>query len=157
MRCPKFRDWVTGKLTARVAAWVTISEQQRAALNDRWCIGAPIFVLPNRLRSLSVTPQVHRQYCDVRPLRVLYLGRFDPFQKGLDWLANVLEARHEWALSMSFVFQGRSWYRDHLEALASRRPPMNMKVTEWGDATSALATSNVDVGQSPLRALSVPD
>ncbi|MDQ2949298.1 MAG: glycosyltransferase, partial [Acidobacteriota bacterium] len=140
---PRVRDWVTRMLARQVKIWVTITPLHRHGLQQRWGVRSPIFVVANRLRSLSESPQIAREHADALPLRVLYLGRFDAFQKGLDWLLSVLEAKPEWASPMHFTFQGRGGYMERLRTLTAGGSSTAVTIAPWGNAGTALGCADV--------------
>jgi glycosyltransferase involved in cell wall biosynthesis len=141
IRWPRLRDWITARLTSRIAMWITISEEHSERLEAYWNVRAPVHVVPNRLRVLSGTP-VRRRAGSRRNsvLRVLYAGRFDPHQKGLDWLAEVLGSNDKWMSTFSFVLQGRGPFLHHLEALSERLGAERVRVLAWGNIGQTLAT-----------------
>ena len=76
-------------------------------------------------------------------MRLLYAGRFEEKQKGLDWLVEVLEANEPWAAPLSIEFQGKGPFAGALEAFARRAGSSRVKVLPWGTAREALARADV--------------
>lgn len=137
------RDWVLGHVVRRVDLWITISKRQRQLLLEQWRVKRPVFVVPNRLailaqRALRAPAQVDG------PLRVLFAGRFDANQKGLDWLCERLRARRaEWAGALRFTFQGQGPFQGELERLSAELGVRHVEVSPWGDIGEALARADL--------------
>jgi glycosyltransferase involved in cell wall biosynthesis len=80
---------------------------------------------------------------DQRRLRVLFLGRFDRNQKGLDWLVQTLHAQApKLQQDFEFVFQGQGPYQPSLEQLALAHPEF-VQIWPWGEAAQAFAQVDV--------------
>ncbi len=144
MRRPGLRDWLTTQLARSVSMWITITDEQARRLTDFWNIRAPVHVVPNRVAALSRPAALPRALLrDGEPLRVLFAGRFEPIQKGLDWLVDVLGTNEPWMANLRIEFQGAGPFGAHLEAFARRAPPDRVKVLPWGNIEEALARADV--------------
>jgi len=134
-RYARLRDWIVCQVISHVDIWVTITEQQLRLLKDQWRISKPIYVVPNRLQLPDVGPTVRSNPVDeCRPLRVLFLGRFERNQKGLDWLVAELR-RHQsyWVGRIHFVFQGQGEYEHALRQLVLEISDNAVSVAPWGN------------------------
>ena len=148
------RDWVVGHVVRRVNLWITISARQRDLLTQRWGVKPPVFVMPNRLALLAQSAPP-RQRAAAGPLRVLFAGRFEPNQKGLDWLCDRLRAdAHRWRGLIAFTFMGQGEFAGELARLASELGPVHVAVRRWGDVLGAMA--DADVLLLPSRFEGVP-
>lgn len=137
------RDWVAGYVIRRVDVWITISKQQRELLERQWQVAPPVFVVPNRLALGRQEARKARVAAD-GPLRVLYAGRFDANQKGLDWLCDRLRVRREdWAGKMRFLFKGQGAFQEELMRLRRELGAARVEVAPWGDVASAMAQADV--------------
>jgi glycosyltransferase involved in cell wall biosynthesis len=137
------RDWILGHVIRRVDLWITISKPQRQLLIERWGVKPPVLVVPNRLALLGQDFPPPREP-DTGALRVLFAGRFDPNQKGLDWLCERLRARAQaWRGELSFTFMGQGKFRPELLRLSSELGEAHVKVHPWGDVRSAMAQADV--------------
>jgi glycosyltransferase involved in cell wall biosynthesis len=137
------RDWVVGHVIRRVDLWITISERQRELLIEQWRVKAPVFVLPNRLALLGQRTARKRAALD-GPLKVLFAGRFDANQKGLDWLCERLRARRaEWSGVLHFTFKGQGRFQAELERLSAELGARHVEVAPWGDVGEAMAQADV--------------
>lgn len=141
---PRWRDALARLFASRVSLWLVIDERQSQTLKKHWRIKAPVIVIPNRLKSMSGVP-AERPHHDTRaaPLRMIYLGRFEQWQKGLDWLAALLRSAPAWAADMTFSFQGRGWFQSELEAVEREGGAGLVKVRPWGKASAALQEADV--------------
>lgn len=136
------RDWVVGHVIRRVDVWITISNQQRELLIRQWHVTRPVLVVPNRI-TFDGRRSAHRSGGD-GPLRVLFAGRFDANQKGLDWLCERLRARrNDWAGRMRFLFKGEGSYAAELLRLRGDLGAEHVEVCAWGDVTDAMAEADV--------------
>jgi glycosyltransferase involved in cell wall biosynthesis len=148
------RDWIVGQVVRRVDLWITISERQRQLLTERWHVKRPVFVVPNRLALLEEGNPPPPQPCK-GPLRVLFAGRFDAHQKGLDWLSERLRERAgEWRGRLQFTFMGDGQFGLQLLRLASELGEAHVAVRPWGDVGRAMAQHDVLV--LPSRFEGVP-
>jgi glycosyltransferase involved in cell wall biosynthesis len=137
------RDWIVGHMVRRVDLWITISKQQRELLIDHWHVKPPVFVVPNRLALLAQAAAPARGLGS-GPLRVLFAGRFDGNQKGLDWLCERLRVRaDEWRGHLSFTFIGQGKFRPELVRLSSELGSGHVAVRAWGDVGRALADADL--------------
>lgn len=144
-RFAALRDWFARQVSRHVDLWITITEQQRRLLQGRWLVRAPIYVVPNRLQLPGTTAMVGpTQTEEHRSTRVLFLGRFEHNQKGLDWLvAELRRHRPLWVGRMRFVFQGQGEYEQQLRRLAVETAGDSVSVAPWGDGTQAIQQADV--------------
>lgn len=139
----RLRDWLVGLAVRRVDAWITVSREQRALLVERWRVRPPVVVLPNRLPLLGTQAPPPRAAAG-RALRVLFAGRFDANQKGLDWLCERLRASAaEWRGKVSFTFMGQGRFGPQLVALSRELGAAHVAVRGWGDAREAMLQADV--------------
>jgi glycosyltransferase involved in cell wall biosynthesis len=132
------RDWVVGRLARRVDLWVTITAQQRDLLIGRWGVKSPVLVVPNRLSLLGHDACPARDRVD-GPLRVLFAGRFERGQKGLDWLCERLRARRQdWMGRLRFTFKGQGDFGAALERLSRELGSSHVQVSPWGELAEAM-------------------
>jgi glycosyltransferase involved in cell wall biosynthesis len=143
LRWPALRDWLVGHAIKHVAHWITITEQQKTMLREVWHVRTPVHVIPNKLSKASPMPNSAPRLSDQRRLRVLFLGRFDRNQKGLDWLVQTLHAQApKLQQDFEFVFQGQGPYQPSLEQLALAHPEF-VQIWPWGEAAQAFAQVDV--------------
>lgn len=138
------RDWIAGHVIRRVDVWITISKEQRNLLVRRWRVARPVLVVPNRLALLEqgAVPQVRAARAG--PLRVLFAGRFDASQKGLDWLCERLrERRDQWAGRMRFAFKGQGAFQPELVRLRADLGEAHIEIAPWGEVAGAMAAADV--------------
>ena len=137
------RDWIVGLVIRRVDLWITISKQQRDLLVAQWQVRPPVFVVPNRLALLE-DDAPHARAVGDGPLRVLFAGRFDANQKGLDWLCDRLRARRErWRGRMRFTFKGEGAFQGELERLRADLGREQVEVQPWGEVGRAMGEADV--------------
>ena len=130
------RDWLAGLICRQAHLWVTVSKAQSELLKKRWKI-VNALVIPNRI--VAETSTLQRSASPL--LRLLFLGRFDPSQKGLDWMIEVFKKR---ALkNVSLVFQGRGPYQDVLEAFTLQDVGILTKIKPWGESESAFCDADI--------------
>lgn len=144
-RFATLRDWVVRQVVRNVDIWITITEQQRSLLEEQWRIGAPIHVVPNRLQLPTTAATGGPIPADEhRPIRVLFLGRFEHNQKGLDWLvAELRRHRSSWTGRMRFVFQGQGEYEQALRQLAREISDDSVSIAPWGDVVQEIQRTDV--------------
>ena len=144
-RFATLRDWIVRQVIRHVDIWITITEQQRRLLKDQWRIDAPIYVVPNRLNLPGAAATVRPIPADERrPTRVLFLGRFERNQKGLDWLvAELRRHRSSWAGHMRFVFQGQGEYEQALRQLALESSDGAVSIAPWGNVVQEMQQADV--------------
>jgi glycosyltransferase involved in cell wall biosynthesis len=144
-RFATLRDWIARQVIRHVDIWITITEQQRRLLKDQWRIDAPIFVVPNRLKLPVAAATIKPIPADGRrPMRVLFLGRFERNQKGLDWLVTELRRhRSSWLGRLCFVFQGQGEYEQALQQLAQEIPDDAVSIAPWGDVLQEMQRADV--------------
>jgi glycosyltransferase involved in cell wall biosynthesis len=136
------RDWVVGHVVRRVDVWITISKHQRDLLIKQWRVKPPVFVVPNRLALGEDVP--HAGTGNEGPLRVLFAGRFDANQKGLDWLCDRLRARRdEWIGRLRFTFKGQGEFEAELTRLSRDLGSLHVEVSPWGDVGAAMTEADV--------------
>lgn len=137
------RDWIAARLARRVHLWITINAEQRSLLEDRWNARPPVLVVQNRLALLGEEPP-QSPAAAAGPLRVLYAGRFDGNQKGLDWLCARLRASPgRWQGRMRFTFQGEGGFGAELLRLAAELGDQHVRVRGWGAVAEAMAGADV--------------
>lgn len=138
------RDWVARRVVRHVDIWITITGQQRQLLKALWRVEAPVYTVANRLRLLDEAVAIAPGKKQGGLLRVLFLGRFDQNQKGLDWLvAELRRHRPLWVGCMRFVFQGQGEYEQALRQLALELKDDLVSVAPWGDGTQAIQQADV--------------
>jgi glycosyltransferase involved in cell wall biosynthesis len=138
---PGLRDRLTAIFASWVRLWVTSSDAQGRRLLSWWRVRVPILMVPTRLTILTQPPRDVKLDGGSR-LRVVFLGRFSPFHKGLDWLADVLAAEPAWMEHYTFIFQGRGAFLDRLQELARQLGPTRMQISPWGDPVETFATAD---------------
>jgi len=144
MRRPALRDWLTTHLARSASMWITITDEHARRLTDFWKIRAPVHVIPNRVTALSLPAAPPRAVLrDGELLNLLFAGRFEPIQKGLDWLVDTLDANEAWTAKLTIEFQGAGPYLGRLEAFAQRAVQNRVKVLPWGNIQEALARADV--------------
>jgi len=137
------RDWIAGHVIRRVHTWITISREQRDLLVEKWRIAPPVFVVPNRLALLERKAGPAREP-NGAVLRVLFAGRFDANQKGLDWLCERLRVRHaEWRGRLHFTFKGDGDFAPELARLRREIGADHVEVSAWGEVSHAMAAADV--------------
>jgi glycosyltransferase involved in cell wall biosynthesis len=142
LRGGALRDWLVGRAIRHVDLWITITEQQRMLLTETWRFKAPVLVVPNRLALLE------HEFPDARPvgrpLRVLFAGRFDANQKGLQWLCDRLRARRDqWRGRFRFTFKGEGDFELALRRLSEELGREHVEVAPWGDIGEAARKADV--------------
>lgn len=137
------RDWLAGHVIRRVHTWITISHEQRDLLVEKWRIPPPVLVVPNRLARLECQAPGAREHAGA-VLRVLFAGRFDANQKGLDWLCERLRAsRGRWTGRIRFTFKGQGAYAAELVRLRREIGAEHIEVCPWGEVARAMAGADV--------------
>lgn len=148
------RDWIAGHIVRRMDLWITISSQQRHLLMDRWHVKPPVLVVSNRPAILGRAAPPARQPA-AGALRVLFAGRFDANQKGLDWLCERLRARRsQWMGELRFTFKGEGGFGPELVRLSDDLGSSHVEVQPWGDVAQAM--NQADVLLLPSRFEGVP-
>jgi glycosyltransferase involved in cell wall biosynthesis len=146
------RDWLIGHVVRRVHVWITISHEQRRLLITQWGVKAPVLVVPN---VLALPRAARAEAPGDGPLRVLFAGRFDANQKGLDWLCEQLRARRQaWIGRLRFTFMGQGEFQAQLARLSGELGGAHLEVRPWGDVGAAMAAADVLV--LPSRFEGVP-
>ncbi len=136
------RDRLLAPWLRRVSAWITIDDRQSAHLRHDWGVTAPIHVLPNRVR-LPQGPGPQPPADDGGGLRVAVVGRFEPWQKGLDWLAAQIAGGAEWTRGSRWHFQGAGPGEAALLELASAQGPQRLQVHGHAPLDQALAANDL--------------
>jgi len=140
-RWAALRDAAIAPWLRRVEGWITIDDAHAHQLDRLWHVPAPVYVLPNVARLASAPEPLPD--AGESALHVVFLGRFDMHQKGLDWLIGVLRARPPWATHCHWRFQGRGPGEGALQELASALGPHRVQVHPFGRVDDALAVSDV--------------
>jgi glycosyltransferase involved in cell wall biosynthesis len=136
------RDRVLSPWLRRVAAWITVDSQQTRLLRTHWRVRAPIHELPHLARLQAPLPSPPKPAADGR-LRVAFVGRFDPWQKGLDWLSTLLRNDRTWIEACQWRFQGRGEGEVMLLELAALLGPQHARVESHAPLNAALSCSDV--------------
>jgi glycosyltransferase involved in cell wall biosynthesis len=148
------RDWIVGHIVRRVDLWITISSEQRDLLVDQWHVRPPVLVVSNHPAILGRAALPARKPAS-GPLRVLFAGRFDANQKGLDWLCERLRARRgQWIGQLCFEFKGEGGFGRELVRLGEELGSSHVRVQPWGDVGQAM--NQADVLLLPSRFEGVP-
>lgn len=138
------RDAALAPWLRRVQLWITPDMRQCAWLHQHWGLPAPVQLLPNlpRLQAMPAAAPTRVPAADDR-LRVAFVGRFDAWQKGLDWLADLLLSDPGWQRGHRWHFQGRGDGEALLQTLASALGPQHVQVHPHAPIGQALAASDV--------------
>ncbi len=137
------RDWIAGHVVRRVDLWITITGQQRDLLLEQWQVTPPVLVVPNCL-SLAGRDAEPVSAAAAGPLRVLFAGRFDANQKGLDWLCDRLRTRRNaWTGRMRFAFKGQGGFEAELMRLRREIGAAHVELSPWGEVAAAMAEADV--------------
>ncbi|MGC4078234.1 MAG: glycosyltransferase family 4 protein [Rubrivivax sp.] len=73
-------------------------------------------------------------------MTILFAGRFDRWQKGLDWLASAVDSS---AADLQYIIQGRGSFAPQLEALAQRKPHGSVTLRPWGPISTSLQEADI--------------
>ncbi len=152
-RHARLRDRLLAPWLARAAGVVAIDERQARLLREQWRVPAPVLALPNRVRVRGPAPPAPPPAPD-RRLRVGFVGRFEPHQKGLDWLAGLLREDPRFGDGFRWYFQGRGPGEALLQAAASALGPQRVVVARFAPIEQALG--QVDVLLLPSRFEGLP-
>ena len=136
------RDLSLAPWLGKVAAWITLDAHQAGQLRQAWRVTAPVHILPNRARLDGPNPNWPQPTDDGR-LRVVFVGRFDAWQKGLDWLIGLLQQDPWWTRHCSWLFQGRGPAGGALAALATQMGVGQVSVHAQAPIDRALVSSDV--------------
>lgn len=136
------RDSLLAPWLRHVRLWITVDGQQCRWLHRHWGLPAPVQVLPNLPRLAPQPAPACRPATDHR-LRVAWVGRFDLWQKGLDWLSGLLRADAHWQQHFRWHFQGRGPGEAALQGLASALGPQHALVHPHAPIHQALACNDV--------------
>lgn len=146
------RPWLRG-----VDGWIVPDQVQARRLRETWgCRHAPVQVMPNLGSVAGPAPRWPAPDAQGR-LRVAVVGRFDAWQKGLDWLAQQLrQAAHpsHWAHGVHWRLQGRGPDAALLRSLCASLGPQRVSLHDHGPLDQALAAS--DLLMMPSRYEGVP-
>jgi glycosyltransferase involved in cell wall biosynthesis len=136
-------DWITRVMRGTVDLWITITGAQQELLKSHFGIRKPIQVVPNVAMAGDAATVAAPARGDGR-LQVVFLGRYDPYHKGLDWLCRALQESHEkWAGRICFQFFGDGEFRGELDKLAARCAPGDIIVKGWTESSTALAGADL--------------
>jgi glycosyltransferase involved in cell wall biosynthesis len=152
-----WRDRLLAPWLRRVRAWITINAQHTRQLRQVWQVHATVHMLPNQAR-ISGEPLAWPEPAADGRLRVSFVGRFELWGKGLDWLAQAISSHPDWCQRFRWSFQGRGPGELALLELASALGPQHVVVRPFAPLDVALAASDVIVLSSryegvPLVAL----
>jgi len=136
----RLRDRLIAPWLRGVDRWIVIDERQAALLRERWQLCAPVHVLPNQARVTGAAPPLPAPLADGR-LRIAWAGRFEPRQKGLDWLAAVLQSGV--ARTDHWRFQGRGAGATLLHELSRTLGAQRVTVHAHAPLDDALAASDL--------------
>lgn len=136
-------DGLTRTVGRTVDLWITISRAQQELLEKYFGIRKPVHLVPNVAVAGQTTKVAAPRRGDGR-LQVVFLGRYDAYQKGLDWLSRALEESHDrWTGRMCFQFFGEGGFRRDLEQLATMCRPGEVTVSGWTESSTVLAGANL--------------
>jgi glycosyltransferase involved in cell wall biosynthesis len=139
-RFGRLRDRLIAPWLRGVDRWIVIDERQAALLRESWQLSAPVHVLPNQAWVIGTAPPLPEPLAEGR-LRIAWVGRFEPRQKGLDWLAAVLQSgvggTDHWR------FQGRGAGNTLLHELSRALGTQRVTVHEHAPLDDALAASDL--------------
>jgi glycosyltransferase involved in cell wall biosynthesis len=135
-----WRDRLLAPVIRQASGWLVLDTMQADALQHRWGVRAPVQVLPNlaRVRGAALPPPAAQAQ-----LRVAFVGRFDLWGKGLDWLGATLRARADWAPLYHWRLQGCGPGEAWLWQLADDLGAARMAVLPQAPIQHALAASDV--------------
>lgn len=143
-RVGRWRDRLLRPWLRHVDTWVTLDARQAAQLHGHWGVAAGrVLTLPNPLRRVREGLPWPVPTTDGR-LRVAYVGRFEPHQKGLDWLIELLRQPLAWTAHCQWRFQGSGAAEAALERLAVEFGAGN-RVLVQRPAPIRLALAHADV------------
>lgn len=139
-------DFITRVLGRSVDLWITITRAQQELLQRHFRFTHRIQIVPNVAMTVSAvtratpTQGTPTQGC----LQVVFLGRYDGWQKGLDWICRGLQESHDrWACQICFHFFGAGAFRHELERMAARYTLGEITVSGWTDAATALSRADL--------------
>ncbi len=141
-RWGRLRDRLLAPCVRRVEGWITLDRHQAGWLQGHWRVAAPVHALPNQARCAGPVPPWPPAPADGR-LRVAYVGRFEPWQKGLAGLMHTLRRRPSWAAAVHWRFQGRGPAHGALQGLAQTLGAEQVAVCAHAPITQALAACDV--------------
>jgi hypothetical protein len=141
-RCARLRDALLRPWVQHVEAWITPSRQQAAQLSQAWGVRTRVHVLPNVARLVGAAPPRQPADADGR-LRIAWVGRFDLHQKGLDWLAGVLQNDSWFTERCTWRFQGPGSDAPLLQTLAARLGHERVQVHAHAPIDEALRCSDL--------------
>ena len=141
-RHARLRDAALRPWLGRVRGFITIGQSQASILREEWGLRAPVLTLPNRVSLRGPAPPAPPPSADGR-LRVGFVGRFDPHQKGLDWLVDTLRDEPALAQSCRWHFQGQGPGEALLQTLASALGPQRVELRPFAPIEQALARTDV--------------
>lgn len=140
-RWPWVKDLITRLLVRRQSMWICVTSAQVEVLRSVWKVRKPIVVIPNWLGEPKSRAEVVTRERDI--LRILYLGRFDANQKGLDWLIRGLRSwPQEWRGEFRFKFQGMGGFELELNEFANLFPE-EVEVAPWSNGEDSFSECDV--------------
>ena len=137
-----WRDAGLAPWLRRVEGWITVHPRHAQGLAQAWRVPAPVHVLPNLPRLAGAAPCWPAPSADGR-LRVVFVGRFDLWTKGLDWLIDNLLKDPAWTRSCHWRFQGQGPGAAALHAAAQALGQQNLTIDGHAPIDQALACSDV--------------
>lgn len=137
-------------------AWLTITPEQGHELRDWSGARQPMFSLSNTVPAGFDRSRAQARGPASARVRVLVLGRLEPFQKGLDRLLEHVKAHPELADRIELSIIGEGPYLPTLQAALRDDPVLARWVRLQGWADSATALSGHDVLMIPSRFEGVP-
>ncbi len=129
------RDFITSLLVKRFSHWITISPRQRDLLVDCWGITRPISVISNS-NTIKANGVLSSEPATNGRTRLLFLGRFDAHQKGLDWLFAFFLRKPELVSRFSLTLQGEGALTKPIALAIKELAAIDgafLKFKTWGD------------------------
>lgn len=137
------RDRALAPWLRRAEALITVDDVQAERLRQLWRVRAPVHCLPNTVRLPEPSASLRSAGPWGEALRIAFVGRFEPHQKGLDWLAALLRRGAAWTRHYRWRFQGRGPAELELLELASALGPQLVEVCPHAPLDEALAACDL--------------
>ena len=145
-----FRDIIIKKIVKKVDIWITITKKQKTFLERIWKIKKEILIIQNYFDGIDIALKKNFQN---KKIRILYLGRFDEYQKGLDWYLFMIENKLVEQKNLIFRFQGVGSYIEAIKALQRKIGEERIEIFGWGSSTESYAESDILVLPSRYEGL----